>query len=142
MTHHDQDFYGWTQEQSQLLRAGRFDEVDFEHLIEEIESMGARERRELKSRLIVLLQHLLKWQYQPSHRGRSWLLTIKDQRRMIPDHLRDNPSLKPSLDTLLGEAYVLAKGKASDETDIPESVFPESCPWMLEEVLNQEFLPE
>jgi hypothetical protein len=142
MTHHDQDFYGWTQEQSRLLRAGRYEEVDFEHLIEEIESMGARERRELKSRLIVLLQHLLKWQFQPSHRSRSWLLTIKDQRRMIPDHLRDNPSLKPSLETLLEESYVLAKGKAADETDIPESAFPDSCPWTLQEVMDSEFLPE
>jgi hypothetical protein len=142
MTHYDQDFYGWTQEQSQLLRAGRYHEVDFEHLIEEIESMGARERRELKSRLIELLQHLLKWQFQPSHRGRSWLLTIKDQRRMIPDHLRDNPSLKPSLDTLLEEAYSLARGKAADETDISEAVFPDSCPWTLQQVMQTDFLPE
>lgn len=142
MNRHDQDFYGWTQEQCQLLRAGRFDEVDVEHLIEEIESMGARERRELKSRLIVLLQHLLKWRFQPSHRGRSWRLTIKDQRRMIPDHLRDNPSLKSGLDTLLAEAYILARGKASDETDIPESGFPEACPWTLQEVLDPAFLPD
>jgi hypothetical protein len=141
MIRHDQDFYEWTQEQSRLLRAGRFDEVDFEHLIEEIESMGARERRELKSRLTVLLQHLLKWHFQPTHRSRSWRLTIQDQRRMIPDHLRDNPSLKNSLDTIFVEAYMLAKGKASDETDIPESSFPASCPWTLQEVLEPGFLP-
>lgn len=142
MIRHDQDFYGWTKEQSQLLSAGRFSEIDVAHLVEEIENMGARERRDLKSRLTVLLQHLLKWRFQPSHRSRSWRLTIQDQRRMIPDHLRDNPSLKTSLDILLAEAYELAKGKASDETDIPESQFPAACPWWLQQVLEPGFFPE
>jgi len=142
MIRYEQDFYGWTLEQTKLLRAGRFDEVDMEHLIEEIESMGARERRELKSRLTLLLQHLLKWRFQPTHRSRSWRLTIQDQRRMIPDHLHENPSLKNGLDTIMDEAYTLAKGKASDETDIPEASFPASCPWTLREVLDQAFLPE
>lgn len=142
MIRYEQDFYGWSQEQAQLLRAGQWDVLDIEHLIEEMENMGARERRELKSRLIVLLQHLLKWQFQPSHRSRSWRLTIQDQRRMIPDHLGDNPSLVPRLNELLQEAYPLAKGKAADETDLSETHFPACCPWTAEQVLDKTFWPD
>ena len=69
---HDLDFYAWTQQQVDILKSGNLDDVDIKHLIEEIESMGASERRELINRLAVLLAHLLKWNYQPSFRGRSW----------------------------------------------------------------------
>ena len=90
---HDLDFYAWTQQQVDLLKSGNLVDVDVKHLIEEIESMGASERRELIDRLAVLLAHLLKWYYQPSFRGRSWQLTIKEQRRQLQRLLKDNPSL-------------------------------------------------
>lgn len=139
---YQQDFYGWTQEQANLLRAGRLSEVDTKHLIEEIESMGRGEKRELEHRLMVLLQHLLKWQFQPSHQGRSWRLTIQEQRREIPDLLEDNPSLKTVLVEVGTRAYAKARKAASQETDLPLKTFPEHCPWTIEQVLKEDFLPE
>lgn len=103
--------------------------------------MGRGEKRELEHRLMVLLQHLLKWQFQPSHQGRSWRLTIQEQRREIPDVLEDNPSLKPTLAEVMAKAYAKAKKAASQETDMPEKAFPEQCPWTFEQVLSEDFLP-
>lgn len=137
----NQDFYGWTQEQAALLRAGRWSEADFAQLAEEIESMGKSEWRELESRLKVLLVHLLKWRFQPSHRGRSWELTIKEQRRAVFHVLKANPSLEPRLDEVLADAYDLAILAAARETGLDEEAFPEQYPWSVEAVLDPEFLP-
>src|SRR5580698_7276634 len=93
-TLYDQDFFAWAQEQAELLRAGRLSEADIGHIAEEIESMGRAEKRELVNRLIVLLHHLLKWQFQPDRRGASWEATILVQRHALERHLEDNPSLK------------------------------------------------
>ena len=100
------DFYAWANEQAALLRAGRLSEADIENIAEEIESMGRSERRELVSRLTVLLVHLLKWRYQPDLRGRSWHLTIEQQRFRMQDHLADNPSLKSQLDEMMRTAHI------------------------------------
>ncbi|MGH8654156.1 MAG: DUF29 domain-containing protein, partial [Gammaproteobacteria bacterium] len=88
---HNVDFYAWTEQQANLLKSGKLADVDLEYLIEELNSMGASERRELINRLAVLSAHLLKWQYQPSFRGRSWQITIKEQRRQLQRLLNDNP---------------------------------------------------
>ncbi|MDD1650135.1 MAG: DUF29 domain-containing protein [Methylococcaceae bacterium] len=101
---YESDFFGWTQRQSELLRAGRFEEVDTEHLIEEIEAMGRSERQQLTRRLEILLTHLLKWRYQPDFRGRSWQLTIIEQRRRIAKLLAANPSLQARLDACFLDA--------------------------------------
>lgn len=141
---HDRDFYGWTQEQAALLRTGRLNELDTEHLIEEIESMGRSERRQMTHRFELLLMHLLKWRYQPERReidGGSWLRMIREQRRKIPKLIRDNPSLKPFLDECLKDAYEDARYAASDETSLIVSLFPELCPYTLEQILDSEFLP-
>ena len=95
---HDSDFYAWSLEQAALLRAGRVAEADLAAIAEEIESMGKTEKRELVSRLTVLLLHLLKWRYQPAGRGNSWRLSIANARDEISDLLDDNPSLKSALD--------------------------------------------
>ena len=97
---HDTDFYTWTREQAGLLRAGNFANLDTAHLIEELESMGARERRELETRLSVLLQHLLKWRYQPERRGNSWRSTIRVQRIDAARVLADNPGLQSRMPEL------------------------------------------
>src|ERR1700723_1229460 len=91
---YEQDFYAWANEQAALLRAGRVSDADLEHVADEIESMGRSEKRELVSRLKVLLTHLLKWQFQSTLRGTSWRLTIEEQRREVAEHLSDDPSLK------------------------------------------------
>jgi hypothetical protein len=93
-TLYDRDFYAWSREQAELLRAGKLAEADIEHIAEEIDSMGRTEKRELISRLSVLLLHLLKWRYQPGKRGPSWEASISNQRDGIAEHLDDNPSLK------------------------------------------------
>src|SRR5690554_6436163 len=92
-----QDYYAWTQETIEKLRQGKWNEVNMEDLIEELEDMGGSERNELENRLTVLLMHLLKWKYQPNYRGRSWQLTLKEQRLKIKIRLKKSPSLKPRL---------------------------------------------
>lgn len=90
-SNYETDFYTWTQQQAALLKSGRFSEADLENIIEEIETMGRSERRALENRLTVLLQHLLKWEYQPSRRGRSWTLTMRQQRLKFVKVLNENP---------------------------------------------------
>ena len=138
---HNHDFYTWTHQQAELLREGRFNELDTEHLIEELASMGARERRELGNRLAVLLAHLLKWQYPPERRGNSWQRTIKIQRIEINDLLADNPGLKNELAELFAKAYQKARVLAADETHFDETAFPMEPPFDLREVLDLEFFP-
>ena len=95
---YDQDIVAWANEQAALLRAGRYELLDIEHIADEIEDVGKSEQRELISRMAVLLAHLLKWQHQPERRGRSWQLTISAQRGDIADALEETPSLRAKLD--------------------------------------------
>lgn len=139
---YDQDFYAWANQQAGLLRAGKLSEADLEHIAEEIESMGKSEKRELISRLVVLMLHLLKWEFQPMRRGNSWTNTIRLQRRELARHLRDNPSLKAKLDEAIQDAYGDAIIQASDETALPESTFPSSCPWSFGQMMAEDFWPE
>jgi hypothetical protein len=138
---YESDFYAWSREQAELLRAGKLAEADIEHIAEEIDSMGRTEKRELISRLDVLLLHLLKWGYQPRKRGPSWEASIWVQRDRIADHLDDNPSLKPLLPQALASAYRIAWREAVAETGLAASTFPEACPWTVEEVLDSGFWP-
>ena len=140
-TLHDRDFFAWTQQQSELLRAGKWSEIDVEHLVGAIESMGANERRELINRLAVLLAHLLKWEYQPNYRSRSWRLTIKEQRRQLERLLRDNPSLNARLSEFVTEAFVDAVLLSARETGLEENAFPTVCPYGVENIMNPDFFP-
>lgn len=136
---YDRDFYAWSREQAELLRAGKLAEADIEHIAEEIDSMG---KRELISRLDVLLLHLLKWRHQPGKRGPSWEASIWVQRDRIADHLDDNPSLKPLLPQALASAYRKSRREAVAETGLAASTFPETCPWTAEQALDGGFWPE
>ncbi len=136
------DFYDWTQQQISLLRSRKFNEIDLENLIEEVESMGNSELRKLESRLTVLLIHLLKWQYQANLQTRSWILTIKEQRRRIVKRLQQSPSLKSKLNEVITDAYDLARGDAADETGLSESTFPIECPWTYLQIVDMEFWPQ
>lgn len=135
---YDKDFYAWTQQQAQALRDGAA--LDVENLIEEIESMGRREKRELVSRLELLLMHLLKWKYQPHKQSRSWKLTIIEQSRQMLRHLNENPSLKHHLSSLLEKAYQEARIRAEIETGMTRENFPVSCPWVWEQITDIQFL--
>ncbi len=138
---YEQDFYAWANEQATLLRAGRLSEADIEHIAEEIESMGKTEKRELVSRLTVLLLHLLKWQSQPALRGRSWRNTIRVQRIRLASHMKDNPSLKAMLDEAIVESYRIARIEAENETGLAEATFPAHCPWSFEQAIAEDFWP-
>ena len=132
---YEQDFYQWTQEQTEFMKAGALSQLDIPNLIEEIESMGRSEKRELRSRLTVLLMHLLKWDYQTDRRSGSWKSTINTQRMDIDFVLKDNPSLKHNLEIIIDETYRVARQRAADETGLPESVFPLSCPYTVEQII-------
>jgi len=142
MIKYEKDFYSWTLEQAELLKNGRFSELDIDNLIEEVESMGRSEKRELESRLTILLLHLLKWKYQEVRRGRSWQLTIDEQRIQFEETLNENPGLKPQLDEIVKKAYKLAVIKAARETKISKAVFPECCPWNVAQLIEDGFYPD
>jgi hypothetical protein len=140
---YEQDFYAWTLETASALKAKSYDAVDVEHLIEEIECMGASERSQLQNRLEVLIMHLLKLQYQSGYIGkRSWILTIKEQRKRIKRLLQKMPSLKACVQDEAIEAYDYATIRAAKETGITESVFPAQMPYTLEQILDDNFYPE
>lgn len=138
---YETDFYAWTQEQATLLRRQRWSQIDLQNLIEEIESLGKQQRQELRNRLSVAIGHLLKWQYQPQYRSRSWLATLRVQRRDTSRLLNDNPSLKAYLADAVHEAYENARDLAMGETDLPEQTFPLDCPYSLAEILDAGFYP-
>jgi hypothetical protein len=140
---YDQDFYAWTQEQANLIKTKAFEKLDIANLLEEVESMGKHEKRELANRLTVLLMHLLKWKYQPARQCKSWKLTLKEQRNELKYHLKENPSLTnpEAFGETLSHAYSIAILKAAEETNLDEDVFPESCEWTVTQILDDEFFP-
>jgi hypothetical protein len=142
-----QDFFEWTARNAELLRQGRVEEADLEHVAEEIEDLGKRYRHEIKSRLVVLVVHLLKWKLQPERRyspsgSSSWLRTIIEQRGQLADLLEEAPSLKRYAEEALNDAHRRAVKEASAETGIPVARFPAECPFRFDQVLEDEFLPE
>lgn len=141
-TLYDTDFYAWANQQAALLRMGKLSQADIENIAEEIESMGRSEKRELVSRLRVLLLHLLKWRHQPVRRGQSWRLSIMNARDDLSEHLRDNPSLKSQLGEAISDAYRRARRDAAVETELPETIFPKDCPWSFADAVNEAFWPD
>jgi hypothetical protein len=139
---YETDFHLWTQRTAALLRAGRFAALDVEHAAEEVEDMGKREVRELNSRLRILLLHLLKWQCQPRKRTRSWSATIAEQRDAMADSLAQSPSLRQHLSDNLSESYRRALRRAVIETGLAIRQFPTRCPYSVDQLLDEEFLPE
>jgi hypothetical protein len=148
---YERDFYGWIQYHVELLRQGKLAEIDIEHLIEELESMSKSEKRELISRLVVLLAHLLKWQYQyqqladrwqQTWQGGSWRGSIIEQRWQIMRQLQDSPSLKSYLPEALNQAYSPAVKIAVAETRLPLTTFPQICSYTLEQILDENYYPD
>lgn len=140
-TSYETDVVAWANEQAALLRSGKLSSIDIEHIAEEIEDVGKSEKRELASRMSVLLAHLLKWQFQPAKQSNSWKRTIKEQRRAIQLHIKSVPSLKTALTNAdwVGAIYSDAVSIAITETGFDE--FAETCPWLMSDVLTDEWLP-
>ncbi len=141
-TLYDTDFNLWIEQTVHQLKKGDLQSLDLENLIEEIESMGRSDKREVYSRLKVLLIHLLKWKYQPEKRGSSWQNTIDEQRDQLGLILQDSPSLNPHLKNIFDDCYSKARRGAAQETNLPPSIFSTDCPFALEEILNAEFFPD
>lgn len=142
MKTYENDVVAWANEQARLLRAGRFDLIDIEHIAGEIEDVGKSEQRELASRMVLLLSHLLKWQYQPERRGASWEKTIKAQRKDIRYVLDESPSLQPKLQEPKWLDVVWAKAVADAVTDTKLDCFPDACPWTMDdEILSDGWWP-
>jgi hypothetical protein len=139
---YEQDFYAWTQTTAALIRAGKWYDLDREALAEEVESLGKSQHRELGSRLDVLVMHLLKWRYQPSEHSGSWRSTIRTQRCELRRLLQQNPSLRPLIASIIADGYGDACLEASDETGLPLTTFPHTCPWTVEQILDADFWPE
>jgi hypothetical protein len=139
---YESDFYTWTQEQARLLRERRFDDLDLENLVDEIESVGRSEKHEIRGRLKVLLTHLLKWKFQPRFRGISWRRTIREQRETIAEIIEASPSLRTYPSQVMRTAYTGATISASEETGLAIGLFPHECPFSVDEALGPEFLPE
>jgi hypothetical protein len=136
-TLYDSDFYAWTQQQVDLLRAGQWAQVDIENLIEEIESLGKQQQQELRNRLEVLLGHLLKWYFQPEARSKSWRATINEQRFKIQRLLKENPSLKPYLTEAIEIGYAGSIFLVDKETPLTPQQLPPSCPFSQAEIFEQ-----
>lgn len=146
---YEEDFYGWIHRHIELLQQGRVTEIDTAHLIEELKDMGSEKKSELVSRFIVLLAHLLKWQFQfkqlsgqwGEFEGKSWRKTIIEQRIQVANKVEDNPSLTPYLEHALSKAYPKAVAFAVKETGLPKSTFPATCPYSVKQVLDEDYYP-
>lgn len=139
---YEQDYYLWLQHTLKLLREDKLSELDIPHLIEEIEDMGRSEKRAVESNLVVILMHLLKYQYQPSKRSNSWKASIREHRRRLRRLLQDSPSLQPYFKEVFQECYQDAREQASDETGLPLETFPIESPFTPEETVNRDYLPD
>lgn len=147
---YDKDFYQWIQQNIQLLRQGRWTEIDPDVLIDELENMAKSSQRELVSHLIILLAHLLKWQFQftqltetwQDFRGKSWRASIDEQRVQIQTQLEESPSLANYLAEAMDKAYPKAVKLAVKETQLPISNFPTHCPYRIEQLLDEDFYPQ
>ncbi|WP_374627115.1 DUF29 domain-containing protein [Devosia sp.] len=138
---YEDDFALWSAEQAALIRAGKFDRVDLENVAEEIESLGKSDKRQIRSRLQVLMLHLLKWERQPAERSRSWASSIRDQRQAILDLIDDSPSLGPYPGQVFERDYPRARERAAEETTIFLDLFPKNCPYTIEQILDPDYLP-
>jgi Domain of unknown function DUF29 len=140
----EQDFHGWLLDQAAALRSRHSELLDWDHLAEELEIMGARERRELRAELKVLLLHLLKLEFQPGevYRHGGWMNSVEEAREHIADILEDSPGIfAGKRDEVLAEVYGRARRSAARESGLPASIFPLACPWSYEQVADPDFFP-
>lgn len=138
---YERDFYSWIHRNIDLLKQGKLADIDIDILIDELESMAKRDKRELTSRLMILIAHLLKWQFQPENQSGSWRGSIREQRIQLIEQLEESPSLRNSLDESVVKAYPKALALAIDETGLTSKKFPTECPYALKQLLDENFYP-
>ncbi|WP_414563032.1 MULTISPECIES: DUF29 domain-containing protein [unclassified Anabaena] len=141
---YEQDFYLWIQTTVKFLKERNLEQLDIDNLLEEIDSMGRSEKKELKTRLIVLIEHLLKlqfWILEKDDNARGWRTTVVEQRRQILYILADSPSLKSILNNLFIDCYTDGRKDTIRKHQLSSELFPEQPPFSLEQVLNEDFIP-
>lgn len=138
---YEDDFVAWLQDQAERARRGDAKSLDLENIAEELEGMARSDRREIRNRLVVLLVHLLKYKFQTRRRSSGWRATIAEQRQRISAVIEDSPSLQPFPENILDRCYADARAQAALETGLPETAFPERCPFPVESVLDPRWLP-
>jgi len=138
---YEEDFVEWLQHQIGLMRERRFAEIDLDNLLEELDGTVSRERRELRSRIEVIIMHLLKCQYQPQRKSDSWLSSLRTQRRELELLLEDSPSLKRYLEQFATDGYDRARRHAAEETRLDRHTFPPSLPYTAQQLLDPDFVP-
>ncbi|MBW4554846.1 MAG: DUF29 domain-containing protein [Trichormus sp. ATA11-4-KO1] len=141
---YEQDFYLWIQTTVKLLKERNLEQLDIDNLLEEIDSMGRSEKKELKNRLIVLIEHLLKlqfWIVEKDDNARGWRKTVVEQRRQILYILADSPSLKSILNNIFIDCYTDARKDTIRKYQLSSELFPQQPPFSLEQVLNEDFIP-
>lgn len=141
LVRYQDDYHAWLLQQIALLKAGRIADVDIANLIEELRDLGNSDPDQIESRMGVLLQHLLEWQFQPERRSNSWRATIMEQRKRVARLIERSPSLKRHPSRFVGQEYETARLRASGETDLPLSAFPETCPYSAAQALDHDFWP-
>ncbi|GFE67480.1 DUF29 domain-containing protein [Chroococcus sp. FPU101] len=144
-TLYEQDFYQWIQNTATLLKEKQFDQVDWENVIEELESMGKSEKKEVQSRLITIIEHLLKlqyWEAEKAYNERGWRGTVVEQRIQLELTLEDSPSLKPILEEVFLDCYQKARKVILKKYKLSSTLFPLKPPFTVEDVLNSDYFPE
>ena len=139
---YERDFYLWIEQQTSRLREGRLDEIDVANLLEEIEDVGRTDKKAIKSNLLIVLPHLLKHEFQPKRRSRSWLDSILEHRQRLRDDLAESPSLRDHLEAVSLDAHTDARARAITQTGLSERAFQRTSPYTLEQALDPRFLPE
>ena len=139
---YDHDFVSWSDHQAELLRQGRVHELDLENLAEEVEDIGRSQRSAVESELSIILIHLLKHQFQPSKRSRSWVDTLLEHRGRLVKDFSVSRSLELHAEAELADLYRLSRKRAAVQTRLPLETFPETCPYTLTQTLDEDFLPE
>jgi hypothetical protein len=135
---YERDLYSWASQQAELLRAGRIAEADVLNIAEELDDVGNEQYDKLESALRIILIHLLKWDYQPERRSRSWQASIRVQRNHVLKVLRKNPGLKSALDEAVVEAYADARIEAALQTSLEDEIFPYDCPFSYDEIMQRD----
>ncbi len=137
LTRYEDDVHAWALEQAELIRLGRFHDLDTDNLIDEVRDLARRERNELVSRLALVFQHLLKWDVQPERRSASWARTIREQRYQVEELLADAPSLRAYLSVLSDRAFRQGRVAALNETGLTDSTIPDANPYAWDEVMTR-----
>jgi hypothetical protein len=138
---HGDDYHAWLLDQIELLKAGQFADLDVAHLIDDLKALAMAEKSEIENRLLVLLHHLLKWEFQPERRSNSWRATIVEQRSRLNRVISGSPSLRRYPSTVIDEEYRIARLHASGETGLPLKRIPATCPYSVAQALDENFWP-